>query len=183
MSSALLIIDMVNDHVDGVLANPAAKALIEPIGRLLRAAREREGWIVAYAGDSHHLEDRELSVFPPHAMAGSSGAAIVSELAPLEGDLYIPKRHYSAFTDTALHERLQHAGVELLVMAGQQTDCSIQLTCYDAFRLGYELVLAADATAVCASLGGEPVELRQERALSYLKSCYGASIEEAGSIL
>lgn len=183
MTSALLIIDMVNDHVDGLLANESAKALIEPIADLAASARDRPGWLVAYAGDSHHLEDAELSVLPPHAMAGTTGAAIVAELTPSEDDIYVPKRSYSAFTGTDLHERLQRAGVELLVVAGQQTDCSILLTCYDAFSLGYELVVPADATAVCASLDRQSLQERQRGALSQLKSCFGASIEQASSLL
>jgi len=40
---ALIIIDMLNDFVDGQLANPKAQAIIEPLQRLLAHARE-EGW-------------------------------------------------------------------------------------------------------------------------------------------
>jgi len=37
---ALIIIDMLNDFVDGQLANPKAQAIVEPLQRLLAHARE-----------------------------------------------------------------------------------------------------------------------------------------------
>jgi len=39
VKTALCVVDMLNDFVDGVLANPAAQGTIEPIGSLVEAAR------------------------------------------------------------------------------------------------------------------------------------------------
>lgn len=39
---ALIIDDMLNDFVDGALANPNAQAIIEPLQRLLAHARQED---------------------------------------------------------------------------------------------------------------------------------------------
>ena len=45
---ALIIVDMLNDFVDGRLANPKAQAIIAPLQRLLAHARD-EGWVVVFS--------------------------------------------------------------------------------------------------------------------------------------
>lgn len=177
MRTALVVIDMLNDFVDGCLANPAARGIIAPIRELAGRAREAPRWEVVYANDAHHLDDCELAVFPPHALAGTYGAAVVDALAPQPGDRVVDKRFYSAFTDTDLDAQLRRAGVGRLVLVGQHTDCCVRHTSYDAFRLGYELVVSPEATTVFAPGSPEPLALRQERALAYLRTYYGARLE------
>lgn len=53
MKTALVILDMVDDFVEGVLANPAAKGTIEPIATLADSAGKEDDWVVLYANDSH----------------------------------------------------------------------------------------------------------------------------------
>jgi nicotinamidase-related amidase len=88
MRSALIIIDMLNDFVDGVLANAAAKEIIDPISSLAERVRASDEWVVVYANDDHELNDVELRVFPPHAMAGTPGdvAEIQDQPARARGD-------------------------------------------------------------------------------------------------
>ena len=83
MQTALVVVDMLNDFVDGVLANPAARHIVEPIASLLHRARPANDWVVLYANDAHGVTDRELRVFPPHAMAGTPGAEVIDELRPV----------------------------------------------------------------------------------------------------
>jgi len=73
MQTALVIVDMLNDFVDGILANPAAKSIVGPISLLAERARETDDWVVFYANDAHLLTDVEVRVFPPHAMAQIAG--------------------------------------------------------------------------------------------------------------
>jgi nicotinamidase-related amidase len=82
MHSALVVVDMLNDFVDGVLGNPAAKEIVGPISSIAGHARTSDEWLVVFANDAHHLSDVELGVFPPHAMAGTTGAAVIDELRP-----------------------------------------------------------------------------------------------------
>jgi len=182
MRTALVVVDMLNDFVNGVLGNPAAKEIIGPIASLAEQARTREDWRVIYANDAHQLGDVELRVFPPHAMAGTHGGSVIDELQPTPGDLVIEKRFYSAFTDTDLEAVLRSHNVSRLVVVGQHTDCCIRHTCYDAFIRAYELVVCPDATTVFEPGDDEPLPARQRRALSYLRTYYGTRLEPASSV-
>ncbi|MGA2303257.1 MAG: isochorismatase family cysteine hydrolase [Acidimicrobiales bacterium] len=182
MRTALVVVDMLNDFVDGVLGNPAAKEIIGPIASLAEQARANEDWRVVYANDAHQLSDVELRVFPPHAMAGTHGGSVIDELRPEPGDLVIGKRFYSAFTDTDLESVLRSHKVGRLVIVGQHTDCCVRHTCYDAFIRAHELVVCPDATAVFEPGDDEPLLARQRRALSYLRTYYGARLEPASSV-
>jgi nicotinamidase-related amidase len=182
MRTALVIVDMLNDFVDGVLGNPPSKEIIGPIASLADLARTTEDWIVVYANDAHHLSDVELRVFPHHAMAGTPGAAVVSELRPGPEDIVIDKRFYSAFTQTELQSTLRVHDVGRLVLVGQHTDCCVRHTGYDAFVRDYELVVCPDATTVFEPGADEPLATRQERALDYLHTYYGARREPSTTV-
>lgn len=176
MGTALVVVDMLNDFVDGVLANPAAPAIVPPIAELARDARAERDWVVVYCNNAHRPGDTELTAFPPHAMVGTPGAAVVDELRPEPSDLVVPKRFYSGFTRTDLHATLCAREVDRLVLAGQHTDCCIRHTCYDAFVRDYGLTVCTDATTVYEPADQEPVEVRQERALRYLATYYSAQL-------
>ena len=132
-----------------------------------------------YANDAHQLNDVEIRVFPPHALAGTTGAAVVDGLRPCPGDIVVAKRFYSGFTETDLESRLRSQDVERLVLVGQHTDCCVRHTAYDAFASGYELIVCPDATAVFEPESDAPVSLRQERALKYLRSYYGVRLDSS----
>ncbi len=183
MRSALIVVDMLNDFMDGVLGNPAAKGIIDPIAQIVERARASDEWIVVYANDAHQLGDVELRVFPPHAMAGTPGAEVIDELGPQREDVIVEKRFYSAFTQTNLGTVLRSNDVGRLALVGQHTDCCIRHTSYDAFCRGYELVVGSDATTVFEPGSEEPIALRQRRALDYLLMYYGARIQTSDALV
>ena len=131
MATALLVLDMLTDFTTGKLANPAAGYITGPIAALARAARGRDDWLVVYGNDAHRPGDFELVVFGEHAMAGSAGAAVISELAPQPGDLIVSERYYSAFTQTDLDATCRVRRIDRLVVTGQHTDCCCRHTSYD----------------------------------------------------
>jgi nicotinamidase-related amidase len=90
MNTALVIVDMLRDFVDGRLANPAAMPTIERIDAMAEAARRRKDWIVVYGNDAHHPGDGELRVFSEHALVGTPGAQVVEELTLAGGDIVCP---------------------------------------------------------------------------------------------
>ncbi len=182
MRTALVVVDMLNDFVDGVLGNPAAKETIEPIASLAQQARASKDWMVTYANDAHQLDDVELRVFPPLAMAGTPGAAVLDQLRPEPGDLVIDKHFYSAFTETDLEAALRSHHVGRLVLVGQHTDCCVRHTSDAAFVGAYELVVCPDATAVFEPGNDEPLSTRQSRTLEYLHAYDGARLEAAAVV-
>lgn len=182
MRSAVLVVDMLDDFVDGVLANPAAKEIVDPISALCDRARLESDWIVVYANDAHLPGDRELRIFPPHAMAGTPGAEVIDELRPEPGDEVVTKRYYSAFTATELDGALARHDVRRLVVVGQHTDCCVRHTSYDAFTRGLELVVCPDGTTVFEPGSDEPTAVRQRRALDYLHGYYGAGMDTTTNV-
>lgn len=167
---ALIIIDMLNDFVDGSLANPRAEAIVPALERLLAHAR-REGWVVVFSNDAHEPGDPEIAVWGEHGMAGTPGAEVIPELAPRLGEREIvsPKRFYGAFDSTGLEEQLRALGVDEVVLAGQHTHICVRHTSYEAFRRGFRITVARDA--VCTFEGVD-----EEQALDYLRGVYGASV-------
>jgi nicotinamidase-related amidase len=172
---ALIIVDMLNDFVDGKLANPKAQAIVEPLQRLLAHARE-DGWVVVFSNDAHHPDDPELKVWGEHAMAGTPEADVIPQLAPREGEIISPKRHYGAFDETGLDEQLKERGVDEVVITGQHTHICVRHSSYGALRHGYSISIPRDA--VC---GFEGVD--EEDALEYLKMAYAAEITSVDELV
>jgi nicotinamidase-related amidase len=183
MTTAVLVLDMLTDFTGGTLANPAAAQIIKPVGALVRAARERDDWLVIYGCDAHRPGDFELAVFGEHAMAGTPGADIVDELAPQSRDLVVPKRFYSAFTQTDLDATSRVRRISRVVVTGQHTDCCCRHTSYDAFSRGIEVTAVSDATAVYEPFAGDRYQSAQDAALGYLRTYYGAEIASTADLL
>lgn len=155
--TAVVSIDLQNEYRDGgtypvvgydeVLANAAA---------LMRAAR-RAGVPVIHAQAWVGEEDRSayvrleecLADEARSAVAGSHGAEICEEVAPLAGEIVVRKKWPSVFQGTDLHEVLMRRGVEELVVAGVVTDSCVQGSVYDAVYRGYRVWLVKDA---CGSM-------------------------------
>jgi nicotinamidase-related amidase len=165
---ALIIVDMLNDFVDGKLANPKAQAIIEPLQRLLAHAREQE-WVVVFSNDAHHPDDPELRVWGWHAMAGTPEADVIPQLEPRAGEIVSPKHHYGAFDSTGLDKQLKQLGVDEVVISGQHTHICVRHSSYGALIRGYKIAIPRDA--VC---GFEGVD--EDEALAYLEMAYGAQV-------
>jgi nicotinamidase-related amidase len=167
---ALIIIDMLDDFVDGALANPRAQAIVPALRRLLDHAR-RSGWVVVFSNDAHEPGDPELAVWGEHAMAGSPGARVIAALEPRPGEreLVSAKRVYGAFDGTGLDERLRALGVDEVVLTGQHTHICVRHSAYGALIRGYRITVPRDA--VC---GFEGVD--EQAALDYLRDTYDARI-------
>ena len=171
---ALIIVDMLNDFVDGKLGNPKAQAIIEPLQKLLAHARD-EGWVVVFSNDAHHPEDPELRVWGEHAMAGTPEADVIPQLAPREGEIVSPKRVYGAFESTGLDEQLKERGVDEVVITGQHTHICVRHSSYGALIRGYRITIPRDA--VCGFEG-----LDEDEALAYLEMAYGAEITNVDAL-
>ena len=172
---ALIIVDMLNDFVDGKLANPKAQAIIPPLRQLLDHARE-QGWAVVFSNDAHHPEDPELRVWGEHAMAGTPQAEVIPELAPVEGDIISPKRGYGAFDFTGLDEQLKERHVTEVVITGQHTHICVRHSSYGALIRGYTITIPRDA--VCGFDG-----VNEDEALAYLEMAYGAAITSVSQLV
>jgi nicotinamidase-related amidase len=175
--TALIIVDMLVDFVDGALANPRAQSIVQPIRRLLAHARS-EGWVVVFSNDAHEPGDPELRVWGEHAMAGAPGAQVIDALRPEPGEreFISSKRVYGAFEGTGLDSRLRALGVDDVVIAGQHTHICVRHSAYGALIHGYGITVPRDA--VCAFEGVD-----EDEALEYLRSVYGARISSVDELV
>ena len=79
-------------------------------------------------------------------IVGEPGTAILSELAPINGEIVIEKPGKGAFYATDLGDILKRRGITQLVFAGVTTEVCVQTTMREANDRGYECLLAEDAT-------------------------------------
>jgi nicotinamidase-related amidase len=131
--TALLIIDAQVGIIEGPIGPVWNKEkLLTTIEATLKLAREK-GIPVIY------IQDIEV------AEPGSPELGIHPEIAPLETEKVIQKKATNAFFETELKAELDGLGVQHLVVAGCKTDYCVDTTCRNAFSLGYDVTLVADA--------------------------------------
>ncbi len=146
--TALLVVDMQNDfaHPEGALFVPDARKTIPTIEGLLKRFREK-GAPVFFTQDWHDEDDPEFKIWPRHAVAGTWGAEIVSELAPYPGEKVVKKLRYDGFYGTPLDHLLRLAGVKTLVVVGTVANICVLHTAGSAALRWYQVVLPEDGTS------------------------------------
>jgi nicotinamidase-related amidase len=149
--AALVIIDMVNDHLrPGVaLEVPRARTIVPALKARIARARAEQMPIV-YVVDQHAEDDSDLDFvdgWGAHNVAGTAGAEVWSELAPESGDRVVTKPTYSAFTESNLSEVLDELRVDALVLTGCLTEIGLMATAKDALERGFAVDIPADSQA------------------------------------
>ncbi len=153
--SALLVIDMQNDFCQpgAPFEVRGAMNLIPKIQEAITLFR-RHTLPVVYVIREHSADGSDVEItryrrFRERGGAfvrGTPGWSIVAEIEPRHTEPVVVKKRWSAFWQTALHERLQEFGVDQVVLAGVQTPNCIRATAFDANALDYEVVVLTDAT-------------------------------------
>lgn len=174
MTSAVLVIDMVNDFVYGKLGSEMARGIVEPLQELLTEAESR-GIPIILSQDSHVSSDPEMDVWGEHAMRGDEGAATIEDLDEFSG-IKVPKRFYDSFHDTDLYRVLNQRDADEVILTGVTTDICIQHTAAGAFFRGFDVTVVSDCTAAVT-------EEKHERALEYMDEIYGADIKRYKKIV
>jgi len=144
---AVLVVDMLEDFIYGVLKCDRMVPKIPNVAAVLDAARAN-GVPVVYCNDSHKPSDFELNRWEAHAMRGTKGSQVIKEIAPGKSDYIVPKSSYSSFHQTELDDILRSLhrglGANTLVLAGVTTDCCVRHTAADAFFRRYEVEVVED---------------------------------------
>jgi nicotinamidase-related amidase len=117
---------------------------IVPLLRLFRARR----WPVIYPcvapKDKKHDAGRLAEKVPAIMNIAQKGYEFVAEIAPLDNELTIPKKHPSAFFATALVSHLIDLGVDTLVLTGCTTSGCVRGTAVDAFAYNFKVTVPED---------------------------------------
>jgi nicotinamidase-related amidase len=175
---SILVIDMLNDFINGKLQLKGVDKIIPNIQRLLDFARQHNIPII-YCNDAHLPQDRELKIWGKHAMKGTRGAQVIKELKPMPKDHIITKNTYSAFFNTKLKDLLQSfyqgEGANSLIITGIHTDICVKHTVYDAFLNGYNITIAEDGVKALPSAN--------KSVLKYMKEKYAIEVKKIKDIL
>ena len=166
---ALIIVDMINEFVNGRLGSDNVRSIVDNVKSLLTTARNN-GTPVFFLTDSHHPEDRELKIWGPHAIDGTSESKIISELMPDSenpNEHIVKKNDYSAFFDDEFVTLLNTKEIDTLYFTGTDTAICVMNNVGDAYHLGFNIVIVADAVASYST------EMH-DFAMRYMKDIYGA---------
>jgi nicotinamidase-related amidase len=148
---ALLVIDMLRHFADprGRCYLPAAEAAVPDLRRLLDAWRDRGATVVftRHAHEGPHDLGMLGKFFGDHIRDGEPDAEIVPALASLPSETVLRKATYDAFWETPLQSILNGRGCTQVLVTGVLTHMCCETTARAAFCRGFEVYLAADATA------------------------------------
>lgn len=154
-TDALIVVDVQNDFLPGgSLAVRDGDAVIPVLNGYID--RFREKGLDIYATRDWHPPDhcsfrKQGGPWPPHCIAGSTGAEFAAALRLPARTIVISKATtpekdaYSGFEGTDLAERCRRAGHERLFIGGLATDYCVLNTVLDALKFGFQVFLLEDA--------------------------------------
>ena len=178
---AIILVDVQNDFFTGPLKVKRVTNVIEPLQRLVVAARKNAVPVI-YSIDAHYPQDVEVvRKWGIHAIKGTLGAQVIDDLKPDETkDYIVEKRTYSGFYETGLDPLLRSLykgeGVKTVVLGGLHTNICIRHTSADAFFRGYQIAIAKEGVEAFTAED-------QEQGLKYLKYVYNAKIMMTNDII
>lgn len=138
-NAALLVVDLqagFDDPAWGPRNNPGAEA---NVARLIAAWRNARCPVI----HAHHDSPKPSGLL----RRGTAGHAVKPEALPRDGERVYRKTVNSAFIGTSLEADLRARDIETLVIVGLTTNHCISTTARMAGNLGFETMVAADATA------------------------------------
>ena len=139
--TALLIIDLQIDFVNGSLPVVGAAQVLPRAKQVLATARQA-GLPIIHTQEVHRQEKvdfgRELDgAEPVHCLENWPGTGFHPELAPLDGEFIVTKRRYSGFFATDLEILLKGLQIETLILMGALTNVCVHYTALDAHQRDY----------------------------------------------
>ena len=152
--TALVVIDMVPFFVD---ANPYARGIVANVQQLadgLRAAGGTVAWVLPGCSERTPAGDEFYGPQAAEMFRNSGGTGplpdrLWSGFATDPGDLFVEKSAPSAFFPgrCPLPGLVQERGIDTILITGTVTQVCCESSARDAFTLGYQVVMVADANA------------------------------------
>lgn len=169
---ALIVVDVQNDFCPGgALPVNNGDKVVEPINRLTRQF-ESEGLPIVFTRDWHPVNHSSFKgnggIWPSHCVVGTKGAAFHPQLYFPSFAFLVSKatepdmEAYSGFQGTGLASWLRQLEVDEVIVAGLATDYCIKNTVLDALKLGFKVLVAADAISAVDVNPGDGEKAIQE---------------------
>ncbi|MBI4693726.1 MAG: cysteine hydrolase [Gammaproteobacteria bacterium] len=141
MTQALVLIDLQNDYFPGgAMTLVGMEAAAERAARVLDAFRSRGAPIVHL----QHVSTRPGATF---FLPDTPGVGQHASVAPRAGEAIVRKHFPNSFRDSELGTVLANAGADALVIVGAMSHMCVDATTRQAFDLGFECTVIADACA------------------------------------
>lgn len=205
-SSALLVVDVQNDFIEGGALPVNRGAEVVPVINRLASVFENivvtQDWHTpghasfasSYPGKPV-FETIELSygtqvLWPDHCVQGTEGAALHKDLMLPAAQLILRKGYhkaidsYSAFqeadhqTDTGLDAYLKQRGIRAVFVTGLATDFCVAWTAMDARKMGFQVYVIEDATRAI-DLNGSLATAWKQMSAKGVKRIQSSDIEAA----
>lgn len=141
---ALIIVDMLNDFVKptgALYCGPTIDPIVPRIAERVQKAEESEDTLIIHLCDAHDEDDAEFDRFPKHAVEGTEGADIVSELEPDDEAFVFEKTRYSGFYGTDLGALLRVFGVSEVTVVGCCTSICVMDTVGGLANRDYRIIV------------------------------------------
>ena len=149
--AALFVVDMQRFFLDpkSHASVPAAKALVPNLQALLEAFRAAGKPVVftRYAVAEGENPGLMGEWWRDSVKEGSPASAVIPDLRPVEGELVLRKRSYSAFHETGLQQALTQKQVDSVVITGVMTHLCCDTLAREAFTRDFKPYLVVDGTA------------------------------------
>ncbi len=131
----------------GTSCGEAGWRAIPGIALLIAEFRKRDLPVIYpyVAPKNQHHEGAFTAKMPGLLKVPLRGYDFVKEIAPLPGDLQLPKNQASAFFGTPLVSHLVNMGVDSVVISGCTTSGCVRGSAVDANAYNYKVVVAEDA--------------------------------------
>jgi nicotinamidase/pyrazinamidase len=155
-TDALIIADIQNDFLPGgALSIRDGDQIVPILNEYAKIFKAFNATVIA-SRDWHPANHMSFIAqggsWPPHCVQNTEGAQFSPNLKLPEGTLIVSKatdpakEAYSAFDGTELGEMLQLKGIQRIFIGGVATDYCVVNSVLDARRLGFEVLVLADAT-------------------------------------
>ncbi|MFI3169127.1 MAG: isochorismatase family protein [Faecalibacterium sp.] len=130
--TAVLILDVQNALIQKHPYHP--KKFLERMGALVDAAR------------ANKIEVIYLQQTDKERPEGSEAWALAAPLSPLPEEKCFKKHFSSAFHESSLREYLDSRDIRTLILAGLETEYSVDATCKVAYEYGFSVIIPAQGT-------------------------------------
>lgn len=173
--SALVVIDFQNEYFSGRMPIPDGAAAL---------AKTRE--LITYA-DSHkipvyHVQHVAPAGSPVFAIDGQT-VKFHQDMQPRPQDVVLQKSNVSVFASTDLDQQLKKAGIQTLIISGLMTHACVAGAARDAAPLGYNVIVASDASATRAITRANGVSIDRDSlhkaALAEVEDTFGDVLSTA----
>ncbi|MGX9378545.1 cysteine hydrolase family protein [Pseudomonas sp. JQ36] len=173
--SALVVIDFQNEYFSGRMPIPDGAAAL---------AKTRE--LITFA-DSHkipvyHVQHIAPAGSPVFAIDGQT-VKFHQDMQPRPQDVVLQKSTVSVFASTDLDQQLKKAGIQTLIISGLMTHACVAGAARDAAPLGYNVIVASDASATRAITRANGVSIDKDSlhkaALAEVEDTFGDVLSTA----